>query len=83
MNALDAICATPLDKTSDVPLYLQLKLRLMGLIATHAFDGQTPLPAEADICRALNLSRSTVRRCGAARARSSPATSRAAPPTSR
>ena len=63
MNALDAICATPLDKTSDVPLYLQLKLRLMGLIATHAFDGQTPLPAEADICRALGLSRSTVRRC--------------------
>lgn len=63
MNALDAICATPLDKTSDVPLYLQLKLRLMGLIATHAFDGQTPLPAEAEICRALGLSRSTVRRC--------------------
>lgn len=63
MDALKALACEPLDPASDVPLYRQLKERIHQIIATRAFDEQTPLPAEQDIARALGLSRGTVRRC--------------------
>lgn len=63
VDPLRTICAEPLDQASDVPLYQQLKLRIMGLIASHSIDESTPLPPESRICEELGLSRSTVRRC--------------------
>lgn len=63
MDALSAFSSEPLDSHSLIPLYLQLKDRILQLIATRAFDDKTPLPKEQDIARALGLSRGTVRRC--------------------
>ena len=63
MDPLSVLAARPLDPTLDKPLYQQLKERILQLIATGAVDTETPLPTEASLCRALGLSRSTVRRC--------------------
>ncbi|ERI05497.1 GntR family transcriptional regulator [Atopobium sp. oral taxon 810] len=63
MNALETLCATPLDPESPEPLYMQLKQRILQLIAAHGFDVDEPLPSEMLLCEKLNLSRATVRRC--------------------
>lgn len=63
MDALSALAREPLDANSNVPLYQQLKARILQLIATRAFDEKTPLPTEQDIAAALGLARGTVRRC--------------------
>lgn len=56
-------CAKPLDKTSLEPLYLQLKQRILQVIAAHGIDAEEPLPSELLLCKKLHLSRATVRRC--------------------
>lgn len=63
MDMLQTLAAEPLDPELNVPLYQQLKDRVLQLIATRAFDDTTPLPREQDIADALKLSRGTVRRC--------------------
>ena len=63
MDALTAITAEPLDHTSEEPLYLQLERRILQIIATGGLDESTPLPTEQQLCEALGLSRTTVRRC--------------------
>ena len=63
MNPLATIASTPLDETSASPLYLQLKGRILQLIATGTLDDANPLPTEQDLCSALGISRATVRRC--------------------
>ena len=63
MDSLQTLAAEPLDQDSDIPLYQQLKERLLQLLATRAFDESTPLPREQDIATAMHLSRGTVRRC--------------------
>lgn len=63
MDALAALTATPIDHHADTPLYLQLKHRILQLIASGALSQDAPLPAELDLCQTLVLSRATVRRC--------------------
>lgn len=63
MDTLSTLSREPLDPDSPTPLYQQLKERILQLIATRAFDEETPLPKEQDIAQVLNLSRGTVRRC--------------------
>ncbi len=63
MDTLQTLAAEPLDQDSDIPLYQQLKERVLQLLATRAFDESTPLPREQDIADAMHLSRGTVRRC--------------------
>lgn len=63
MDVLTAITAEPLSHTSDEPLYLQLERRILQVIATGGLDESTPLPTEQQLCGALGLSRTTVRRC--------------------
>ncbi len=63
MDVMGTLEREPLDPGSEVPLYLQLKERILQVMATHALDGQTPLPTEQEISRRLGLSRGTVRRC--------------------
>lgn len=63
MDIMDALEREPLDQSSDIPLYMQLKERIMQVMATRALDDQTPLPTEQEISSKLGLSRGTVRRC--------------------
>lgn len=63
MDVLTALSREPLDDTSNVPLYRQLKHRILQIIATGALHESDPLPTEQKLCRALGLSRATVRRC--------------------
>ncbi len=63
MDTLSTLAREPLDPNSPTPLYQQLKDRILQLIATRAFDEETPLPKEQDIAQVLGLSRGTVRRC--------------------
>lgn len=63
MDVLAMLSQEPLDPTSDVPLYQQLRSRLLQVIASHSLDENTPLPTEVAIAEALHLSRGTVRRC--------------------
>ena len=63
MDVLSALSREPLDDTSNVPLYRQLKHRILQIIATGALHESDPLPTEQKLCRALGLSRATVRRC--------------------
>ncbi|MCI1666405.1 MAG: GntR family transcriptional regulator [Atopobiaceae bacterium] len=63
MDAIAAITDRPLDHGSDEPLYLQLERRILQVIATGGLDEKTPLPTEQQLCDALDVSRTTVRRC--------------------
>ena len=63
MDALDLISREPLDHASAIPLYKQLKHRILQLVATGALDASEPLPAEEALRQAFGLSRATVRRC--------------------
>lgn len=63
MDVLAMISQEPIDPDSDLPLYQQLRGRLLQVIASHSLDESTPLPTEVAIAEALHLSRGTVRRC--------------------
>lgn len=63
MDALSLISREPLDETSDVPLYRQLRHRILQAIAMGALEEGTPLPTEQALCDTFGLSRATVRRC--------------------
>lgn len=63
MDVLQTLAQRPLDPDSAVPLYRQLKERILQVIATRALDANTPLPNEEDIAKTLGLSRGTVRHC--------------------
>lgn len=63
MDILTTLSSRPLDLDSSVPLYQQLKARMLEVIATRALGEGTPLPTEEQIASALGLSRGTVRRC--------------------
>ena len=63
MDILEHLATTPFDRMGDTPLYVQLKQRLIQLIASQTLDTTTPLPKELEIAERLDLSRSTVRRC--------------------
>lgn len=63
MDALDHLAAEPFDRQGDTPLYVQLKQRIILLIASQTLGTETPLPRELEIAERLGPSRSTVRRC--------------------
>lgn len=63
MDALALITHDALDETSDVPLYRQLKHRILQLIVTGTLEVGERLPTEQTLCAKLGLSRATVRRC--------------------
>ena len=63
MDALALISQTPLDEASDVPLYRQLKHRILQLVATEALAPGEMLPTEQQLSEVFGLSRATVRRC--------------------
>ena len=63
MDVLEHLAAEPFDRSSDTPLYVQLKERIVMVIASQILDTTTPLPQELEIAERLGLSRSTVRRC--------------------
>lgn len=63
MDALAIISAEPIARDGSTPCYLQLKRRIVQLIASGSIPHDQPLPRELDLCRALGLSRATVRRC--------------------
>lgn len=63
VDNLAAIASSPLDDSSQLPLYQQLKQRMLQLMASGSLDETTPLPTEMQLCQAFGLSRATVRRC--------------------
>lgn len=63
MDALALISHDALDESSSVPLYRQLKHRILQLIATGTLTVGERLPTEQALCEAFGLSRATVRRC--------------------
>jgi DNA-binding transcriptional MocR family regulator len=50
----------PLDRTGEVPLFLQIKRHVERLIATGVLPPGAKLPATRDLARALRLNRATV-----------------------
>lgn len=50
----------PLDRTSGVPLFLQIKRHFERLIAAGALPSETKLPATRELAHALRLNRTTV-----------------------
>jgi 2-aminoadipate transaminase len=56
----EACLQIPLDRTSDVPLFLQIKRHLERLIATGVLHPGAKLPATRELARALRLNRATV-----------------------
>ena len=63
MDLISFLASEPFDREGDTPLYVQLKQRIVLLIASQTLDTETPLPRELEICDQLGLSRATVRRC--------------------
>ena len=63
MDVMAVLEHEPFNLDSGIPLYMQLKDRILQIIATRSLDQQTPLPTEQEISQRLNLSRGTVRRC--------------------
>lgn len=63
MDALALISHDALDESSSVPLYCQLKHRILQLIATGTLGAGEALPTEQALCETFGLSRATVRRC--------------------
>ena len=63
MNVIAVLEREPFNLDSGIPLYMQLKDRILQIIASRSLDQQTPLPTEQEISQRLNLSRGTVRRC--------------------
>jgi GntR family transcriptional regulator len=50
-----------LDRTSEAPLWVQLRLLLKGQIESGVFAPGDQLPSEADLCERFNVSRTVVR----------------------
>lgn len=63
MDILVLIARDPLDPSSKVPLWRQLKHRLQQLMASGVAGEGDALPPERNMADALGLSRTTVRRC--------------------
>lgn len=63
MDILVLIARDPLDPSSKVPLWRQLKHRLQQLMASGVAGEGDALPPERNMAGALGLSRTTVRRC--------------------
>lgn len=63
MDVLTALSQRPLEYDSEIPLYQQLKERILQVIATRSLDADTALPTEQDIAKRMGLARGTVRRC--------------------
>lgn len=63
MDVMAALVREPFNSDVEIPLYMQLKDRILQIIATRSLDQNTPLPTEQEIAQRLNLSRGTVRRC--------------------
>ncbi len=57
---MNATFLEKLDRDSSMPLYEQVKLRLMSVIALNELTPGTVLPTEKDICEQLGVSRTTV-----------------------
>ena len=51
----------PLDSSSALPLYRQLRDGIQGLLSSGVWDGDTPIPSERDLTESLRVSRATVR----------------------
>ena len=51
----------PLDKTVPIPLYFQLKERILAEIKNGSYPPESIIPTEAEICQALGISRTTIR----------------------
>jgi GntR family transcriptional regulator len=58
---VEANVATRVDKSSPVPLYLQLKDWILATIQRGEFPGTTQIPSEADLSARFAISRGTVR----------------------
>lgn len=63
MDIIDAIETSPLGHEGDVPLWRQLELRIVRLIAVGALVDGSILPSERVLASRLGLSRATIRRC--------------------
>lgn len=59
----DLINRLKLNSATSEPYYLQLKRKISALIASGELESGVGLPAERALAEALNISRTTVRRC--------------------
>lgn len=59
----DLISRLKLNSATSEPYYLQLKRKISALIASGELESGVGLPAERALAEALNISRTTVRRC--------------------
>jgi GntR family transcriptional regulator len=59
MNHHDAL--PPLDNSSAMPLYRQLRDAIQGLLSSGAWSDEHPIPSERELTQRLQVSRATVR----------------------
>jgi GntR family transcriptional regulator len=61
MQNPNSLYSVSLDKNIPIPLYYQLKKKVLSLIETSKLKEGELLPPENDLCKALNVSRPTIR----------------------